>query len=149
MKLQIRTKGDENQNTKTWPRLRVLHSNIELGTSKSTYRMSRLAIPSAEGIRMIDLEDISYIKADGNYSTIHEIGGQTYLMSKTLRHFENRLSNHGFVRTHQSYLINTAYVDIFYTGDRQEISLSDGSHIPVSRRQAPAIKKYLLTQFNF
>ena len=130
------------------PRLRVLHSRVNEHQALPQKQIhKRLALHTSGGVCVLDLSDVFYIKAEGNYASVFTSGNQAHLISKTLRHFENRLGDHGFIRVHQSYLVNAQHIHLFSTADGYEIILKNKSRVPVSRRQAPAIKEYLLKQF--
>ena len=126
--------------------MHVVHSN----TAEHQYVMhiTKLAIPTHGGLRLIAYRDILYVQADGNYSTIHTIKGHRYVTSKTLKHFTGRLRQVGFVRSHQSYLVNTEHIEFVHSADTHKIELSDGSAIPFSRRLGIEIKNYLLNQYS-
>lgn len=59
-------------------------------------------------------------------------GIQIYHLQSTLNRIEQELNNEMFVRIHQSYLVNLAYVD---TIDKDHIVLRDKIKLPVSRSQ--------------
>ena len=71
----------------------------------------QIVIKTINKINYIDLVDILYCQAEGAYAKIVTKTG-TILASKNLKHFEELLESHGFIRTHQSYLVNTAQVDV-------------------------------------
>ena len=116
---------------------------------KYTAHITRFAIPTREGLRLVVLSDIQYIKAEGNYSSIHISGGERHLVSRTLKHFVDRLTQRHFVRSHQSYLVNCEHIQKLLTSESNEIMLADGTRIPVSRRLGPDLKNYLLNQYSF
>ncbi len=129
--------------------MRVLKPfNPSRPTQQYTTHISRIAIPTADGLRMISLSDILYVKADSNYSIIHTIAGKRHLVSKSLKQFANRLKPLAFVRTHQSYLVNTTHIESINSADGHMVILCNGAELPMSRRQAPEVKSYLINQFS-
>ena len=74
-----------------------------LSVRKSAY--PRLAIPTAEGLQFIRLADIIYLEADANYTYIF-LQAQKYIVSRTLKDFEDMLPAEFFLRIHNSYIIN-------------------------------------------
>jgi two-component system LytT family response regulator len=56
------------------------------------------------------------------------------LVTKTLKEFDQLLSDHDFIRVHQSHLINVKFIKGFTKSDGY-IFLKDGIKIPVSTRK--------------
>ena len=55
------------------------------------------------------------------------------MVSKTLKEFEERLTNALFIRPHQSFMVNLKYIDKY---DKSGvIHLKNGKKIPVSSRK--------------
>ncbi len=96
---------------------------------------TKLALHTQEKIVSTDIASISYCKSEGNYTTFYFLDGSKLLITKTLKEYEKILGPHGFVRTHQSYLINAVEVKEFVKTEGGYILLKDGSHIPVSVRK--------------
>ena len=93
---------------------------------------TRLAINSLEGIEFLNLTDIMFCRADNNYAHIRLQNGREICVSKTLKWIENAIASKSFVRIHQSYLVNKAFVHRYIHSD-QSILLYDGKMLPVSR----------------
>jgi|SRR5919202_192920 DNA-binding LytR/AlgR family response regulator len=93
--------------------------------------MRTLKVPGFHKPIPIDL--IIWFEGDDNYSKMHLLGNKTYLVSKTLKWFEERLEP--FIRIHKSALINPAHVVASKRGLAvKQVTLRDGSSPPVSRR---------------
>ena len=131
--------------TATASKLHVLRPQQQPAGKRSIQRM---AIQTADGIRLIALTDIHYIKAEGNYSMLFTAQHERHLMSKTLKYYATRLEHQGFIRSHQSYLVNVESIVGMTNRGRNELSLTNNTSIPVSRRHQAEIKNYLLTQFS-
>lgn len=93
---------------------------------------TRLAINSLEGVEFLNLTDIVYCRADNNYAHVRLQNGRELCISKTLKWLENTIASIDFVRIHQSYLVNKAFVHRYVHSD-QSILLYDGKMLPVSR----------------
>lgn len=82
-------------------------------------------------------EEILFCSSDDNYTEVHftrESPGRVVL-SRTLKDVERFLGGHGFVRVHQSYLVNIFHVRQYRRrSSGTELELSDGTRLPVSRR---------------
>ncbi len=102
----------------------------------------KLIVPIKNGYEVLKTKDIIRCEAYDNYTTIY-LDDTKLLVSKTLKHFDDILSDQGFFRVHQSHLINLSYVDQLIKSDGGHVSLSDGSKVPISRSK----KNILLSLF--
>jgi len=73
-----------------------------LGTGAAYAR--RFAVKSGGTIHVVDVDDIDWIEADGNYVTFHA-AGKTYLHRETLAGVERRLDPGRFARIHRSRIV--------------------------------------------
>ncbi len=95
----------------------------------------RITIPSSDGLRFINLEDIIYLEASNNYTNIFLTTNQKLLVSRTLKDFEEILSSETFVRIHHSYIINKHYVEKYVRGDGGQVMMRNGNLLDVSKRK--------------
>lgn len=99
----------------------------------------RIVIPIQNGYQVIETNDIIRCESDNNYTYLYLHSGDKVLVSKSLKHFENILKGSGFIRVHQSHLINISYMSQYIKSDGGFISMKDGFNAPVSRSQKQAI----------
>lgn len=92
-----------------------------------------IAVPTTEGLEFITITDIIYAEADGNYSRIYMGNKEKILISRTLKDLETLLSNHPFVRIHQSFLVNLAYIKKYVKGEGGYVIMTNGTSLQVSR----------------
>ena len=93
----------------------------------------RLILKLEDGYQVIDIKELKYCASDKGYTTFYLRNGKSFIASKTLKEFEQQLSTYGFIRTHQSYLVNINFIDKYdKTG---YVVLKDGFHVPVSLRK--------------
>lgn len=84
----------------------------------------------------VDLNDILYLEAKGNYTNFHLEGGLKKIVSKSLGVYERRLkSSKMFIRIHDSILANCTKFDHY---DKKEgyMVLKNGDKISVSIRKS-------------
>ncbi len=114
-------------------------------TQSDTRAPQQLALPTQEGFVFVDINEISHCKAVSNYTEVHMLTGRTITSSRTLLEFERLLEGSGFVRVHQSGLINLRYVRKFRRGKGRGgiIVMHDGSEIDVAQRR----RDHFLEQF--
>jgi two-component system LytT family response regulator len=95
----------------------------------------KIALPTSEGLRFVKVEDIIRCESDNNYTNFFLKNGEKVLVTKTLKDYEETLSDSNFIRIHQSHLINLAYVERYIKGEGGSVVMSDGSEVEVSRRR--------------
>jgi len=103
----------------------------------------KIVVPIQRGFQLIDIHDISWCKADNNYTKIHTQDGSSILVSKSLKHFEDLLPQTKFLRVHQSYLVNIKYVVQMVKSDGGHLLMKDNTQIPISRTNKSALVQML------
>ena len=126
---EIKEKENSLQNTVLKPKL--------------TQVAGKITIPLQNGFEVLEVADILYCQADDNYTNIHLEKGKK-LVSKTLKYFEDILTESGFARVHKSYLVNVNEITEYRKGKGGSVVLSSGKEIMVS----PSRKKELLAFFS-
>jgi len=94
----------------------------------------KMGISTKRGILFVRISDIVRCESESNYTRIFLAQGEHHLASKTLKHFEELLGRHNFVRVHQSHLVNTRYIGEYIRGDGGTLVLTNGTSVEVSRR---------------
>lgn len=84
------------------------------------------------------ISDIIRCKSEGAY-TMFYLKKRTILTSKNLKYYDNLLSENGFIRTHQSHLVNTRLIKQLTNAGFVE--LQNGELIPVSARKKAMVSK--------
>jgi len=106
--------------------------------------VTKIAIPSQQGVSFIDLNEIIFVEASNNYSKIILIDGRNFLISKTLKDVQEVLEEEHFLRVHRQYIINLNHVKQF---NRNEglLTMSNGESVPVARNQ----KEHLIEKYRW
>lgn len=104
----------------------------------------RFAVPTMEGLIMVDPDNILYCESDSAYCRIFFINaGKPLVISKTLKDVEEVLEDGDFCRIHHSYCINMKCVQSYIRGEGGEVVLNNGTHLPVSRtRKADFLSRF-------
>jgi two-component system LytT family response regulator len=104
-----------------------------------------LTISTSQQVYAIPIQEITYIRAYSNYSTVYLENGSKILTSKTLKYHADRLPVAKFIRTHQSYLVNKAYIKSIIRSD-QLLHLKNNIQIPISRSKKSLINQLFKNQ---
>ncbi len=102
----------------------------------TTKSIHKITLPSAQGYRLIDIDDILHIEADSNYSVFHLLNLEKIAVSKVLKDYEEILPEQKFIRIHKSSIVNLKYIKEYQTKNGVQVILHNGEVINVSRRRA-------------
>lgn len=104
---------------------RILIDNLHYGNN-------RIAISHQNGYDMVETNDILWLEAEINYTTIHLRSKRNVTVAKTLRIFEDSLDPQKFFRISRSAIVNIDHITRLNRNNALSITLSDNSTIPVS-----------------
>lgn len=104
----------------------------------------RIELTSNGKVEFVDAADIVRFSGAGDYVEVFLTSGRSALHNASLAALERDLSD-GFIRVHRSHIVNAAFVksltrDSAGTG---ELNLTDGSVVPVSRRNMASVRDAL------
>jgi len=112
----------------------------------SIQKNNRLLISDANEYKLIDFSSIVYCKADVNYTDIFHLDACINLLKSTdthnLKYYEEKLKPFGFLRIHQSFLVNREHVSRIIKNPC-EIVLSTSLVLPVARDRKQEVLDYL------
>jgi two-component system LytT family response regulator len=111
--------------------LEMLSDSLKLKNRKQ----EKLALHTLEKIHVVNISDIIRCEANANYTEFFFSNNKKMLVTKTMKDFEEMLSEHDFYRVHHSHLVNTKYIKEFIKADGGYIVMNDNSNIPVSSRK--------------
>jgi two-component system LytT family response regulator len=111
--------------------------------SDTNQRYNKLALPSQEGVYMVNVDDIIRCESDNNYTRFFIVGGAKYLVSRTLKEYDDLLTDKAFCRVHKSHLINLNHVVKYVQGEGGYLILSEDHMVDVSRRRKENLLKKL------
>lgn len=105
---------------------------LEYLDKKST---RRITIPTSDGLQFIDLENIVYFEASNNYTNVYLADQQKYLVTRTLKDFEQILPAETFLRIHHSTIINRDFIEKYIRGEGGQVLMRNGIVLDVSKRK--------------
>ncbi|MFT3948958.1 MAG: LytTR family DNA-binding domain-containing protein [Agriterribacter sp.] len=113
--------------------VKELYINFISNLNNKEQKQLRLALSSSSGLRIVSPAEIIHCTGINNYTQFHLTDNTTIIASKTIKDFEELLSDHGFIRTHKSHLVNMAYIREIKNDNA--ILLKNGQQVEVSRRR--------------
>ena len=106
-----------------------------------TYK--RIALTTAEGIHLFEVSDIIRCESEDNYTTFYIKNNKPVVISKTLKEYEEMLSEYGFERIHQNHLINLAYLKSYVKRDGGFVVMTDNTELPISPRKKERLQELI------
>lgn len=103
----------------------------------------KIALPQQQEIRYVTISDIVRCEASDNYTFFIMRDNEKILISRSLKEFSNALKPYGFMRSHQSHLVNPLYVKSWLKEDGGALLLFNGDKVPVSKPNREAVKETL------
>lgn len=103
-----------------------------------------LGIWRAHGTALVELDEVVWIRADGDYSELRLLDGRSELHDKSLTGLAAVLPP-DFVRCHRSYMVNLRHIRSLHagSGSRYWLILAGGAELPVGRAHIAALRREL------
>ena len=120
---------ERKDTTSTSQQLNLLLKNVE---NKPNQR-KKICLSTSDGLEFIDIENICYCEANGSYTNFTIKPDKKLMVSKNLKEYENLLSDHSFMRVHNSYLINLNEVKKFVKSEGGYILMNDDKQVAISQ----------------
>lgn len=123
-------------------RIAALVASLEhLRARPITTDIDHVWVELARGCRRVELREIEWFAADGDYVQAH-VGGRSYLMRDSLTRLEAALPGAGFVRIHRSTIVNIAAVTRVVRADSGQLLLRtrSGMELKVGRRTRSRVR---------
>ena len=123
-------KVDKKMNGDISTRLQHLIQNLQPAQGNH-----KLALPTLDGLVFVKVSDIIYCEASSNYTEIIVQDGKKYVVSRTLKEYEDLLTGHNFYRIHNSYLINLNAIKKYIRGEGGYVVMNNDQSLTVSKRK--------------
>lgn len=120
--------------------------NIELGqVQEQTEQMEatmgqggvpkKIVLRTVDAMHLVDVDDVMFCKSDNSYTTFYLAKGEKIMVSRSLKEYAELFTGLGFLRPHQSYLVNINRIVRIDKTDGGFIVMESGNEIPISSRR--------------
>lgn len=120
-----------------YKRLEVLFYN------KGENKDKQIVLHTFDSIHVVKLSEIIRCQSDNNYTHFYLQNGKEIIVSKSLKEYEEMISEYKFCRVHQSHLVNLSKIERFDKKDGGTLVMSNGNHVPVSQSKKSVLLDYL------
>lgn len=110
--------------------------------AEPTKNKRKIVLKTLERIYSVDVNDIIRLESDGGYTKAYLSDGKRIMVSRTLKEFEELLTDVGFIRVHNSHIININQLFCFEKSENH-IVMKDDSIVPVSNRKKESVLELL------
>lgn len=134
-KAQIRHKRDDLDK-----RLLALLEKLKAETKY----LERLVIKSGGRVFFLEIEEVDWIEAEGNYLSIHT-AKKSYLLRETISNLESKLDPKKFVRIHRSAIVKIDRIQELrpWTHGEYRVILRNGTQLTLSRNYREKLDEVL------
>lgn len=112
---------------------------IFIQNRRNPQQVKKIALPTADKVDFVAVNEIVRCQGESNYTHIFLANGKKILVSRTLKEYEELLSEYNFLRVHQSHLVNVTEVKTYVKRDGGYIVMSDGAEVSVSKQKKEAV----------
>lgn len=110
--------------------------------------LKKVAIYTQTGVELINVDEIVRFEASSNYTILYLRSKITIISTKTLKEYDEMLSESTFFRVHKSHLINLNNVQRYVNGDGGFVIMNDSSEVEVARRRKESFLQILLNSYS-
>lgn len=94
---------------------------------------AKIALPQLHEIRYVAISDIIRCEADNSYTLFYLANNDKIMVSRSIKEYSELLKPIGFLRTHQSHLVNSLFVKSWIKEDGGTLLLTNGDKVPISK----------------
>jgi len=121
-----------------------LKSNESIDLLKESIRNpnalpKKISLPAQDKISVVDIDQIVRCESDGNNTLFILAEGEKIFVTKTLKQYDQMLSDHSFIRVHQSHLVNLSYIHEYVRTEGGYLKMKNGDLVSVAVRKKPMV----------
>ncbi|MCB0381876.1 MAG: response regulator transcription factor [Psychroserpens sp.] len=120
-------------------RLEILKQTLNSPEKKP----DKISLHTLDKIIIVNLNEIIRCESDSNNTMFFLQNDKSIFVTKTLKYFADLLKPCGFLRVHQSHLVNLQYISAFIKTDGGYLMLKNGNSVPVSVRKKSEVIEVL------
>jgi two-component system LytT family response regulator len=120
-----------------------LENLMQVLRNQSNKDEQRIALATAKETRFVKTSEIIRCESSNNYTNFYLTDHEELLVSKPIYEYEELLKDFGFIRCHQSHLVNKRYIKSWKKEYGNFLLLNNGVEIPISRGKKDEVKTIL------
>jgi two-component system, LytTR family, response regulator len=120
-----------------------LENLINLLQQTQQKQLHRIALPTTKETRFVEPDKIVRCESSNNYTTFFLVSNEKIMTSRPIFEYEEMLKDYGFIRCHQSHLVNKIFIKSWIKEDGGYFLLDNNTKIPISRLKKDSLKQFL------
>lgn len=120
-----------------------LENLMQILKNQSNKDEQRIVLSTLKETRFVRADEIVRCESSNNYTTFHLSDGDALLVSKPLYEYEELLRDFGFIRCHQSHLVNKQFIKSWKKTYGDFLLMIGGYEVPISRGKKDEVKAIL------
>ena len=105
--------------------------------------VQRIALPTMQGLEFVPVDSIVSCSSNNNYTEFFLTNKKKLLVSRTLKEVEDMLTDHSFLRVHNSHVVNLNAITRYVKGEGGYLVMTDNSTVDVSRSRKELLMQKL------
>lgn len=105
--------------------------------------IQKITIPEQFGFKVVNVQEVMYLMAESNYTTLVFKDGKKMVATRSLGEFEKILNDPVFYRIHKSTIINLNFLSGYSSYEGNYAEMADGELLSVSRRKMNDFREVL------
>lgn len=111
----------------------VTHTKILVENMRALNRQNqKVVLPVIDGFEVVKVNEILRCQGNGNFTDFYLADGSKKMICRTLKFYEDVLTDFDFMRVHRSHLVNMQFVKAYKRGKGGTLVMEDGSQVEVS-----------------
>lgn len=107
--------------------------------NESSNNLKKVILKTSESVFLVKLDDIIRCESSGGYTKFYLSNQKPVMVSRSIKEYDEMFIDSGFLRVHQSHLVNLQHVLRFDKTDGGSLHLSNKDNVPVSTRRRDAL----------
>lgn len=121
----------------------ILQKITTLKDNLTVNQLQKIALPLADGLTFLKIEDILYFEAEGSYTHVITTS-EKYLISKKIKEFDELLQGDSrFFRVHRSYFVNIQRIKKYSKKEGATLLFENQKVIPVAREKKSEFDEFI------
>jgi two-component system LytT family response regulator len=120
-----------------------LENLIDLLQKQHQKEEHRIGLTTLKETRFVKTNEIIRCESSNNYSTFYLYNNEQILVSRPIYEYEQLLATYGFIRCHQSHIVNRIFVKSWVKEMGGYILMADNKQVPISRNKKDLLKDFL------
>lgn len=103
----------------------------------------KILLSNNDAYHIVAFAEILYCKSQNSSTIFFLSNGKQICTSLSIGSLEERLAKHGFIRSHQSFVVNIQHVIRIHKHHNIELELTNQCIIPVSTRKKSVVMQFI------